>query len=128
MKKLFIQILQFGIVGGTAFLIDYAILFSLTEFAGFNYLIAGMISFSVAVVYNYILSTFWVFDIKKTRNKKKDFIIFILLSVVGLGLNQLVMWISVDKIGIYYMFAKIIATALVMVYNFITRKMFLESN
>jgi putative flippase GtrA len=48
------------------------------------------------------------------------FVIFIILSVIGLGINQLVMWIAVDIFKMFYMIAKIGATAIVMVYNFIT--------
>lgn len=51
---------------------------------------------------------------------------FIVLSVIGLGINQLFMWLFVDMMHIYYMLSKIIATVIVMVYNFITRKIFLE--
>jgi putative flippase GtrA len=49
-----------------------------------------------------------------------------LLSVIGLGINQLIMWVLVDKAGIFYMISKIAATIVVSVYNFITRKIFLE--
>ena len=59
-------------------------------------------------------------------NKAQELTVFIGLSVVGLGLNQVLMWIFVDKLNIYYMLSKIIATAIVMVYNFITRKLFIE--
>ena len=56
----------------------------------------------------------------------QELTVFIGLSVIGLGLNQLLMWLFVDKLHIYYMLSKIIATAIVMVYNFITRKLFIE--
>ena len=74
---------------------------------------------------NYVLSLTFVFDTKK-GNKIKEFIIFVVLSVIGLGINQLLMWFSVDILGIFYMISKIGATAVVMVYNFITRKLILE--
>lgn len=125
-KNLFRQIIRFAFVGGSAFVIDYAVMIFLTEAVGINYLISSGISFAVSVIYNYILSVHWVFDVDKDRSKKAEFVIFIILSVIGLGINQLVMWIAVDLAGIFYMIAKIIATAIVMVYNFITRKLFLE--
>ena len=53
--------------------------------------------------------------------------VFLVLSVIGLGINQLIMWIAVDKGHIFYMISKIGATAVVTVYNFITRKIFLEN-
>ena len=54
------------------------------------------------------------------------FIIFIVFSVLGLLLNNLIMWITVDFLSIYYLLAKILATIIVMVFNFVTRKIFLE--
>ena len=125
-KKLLQQIIRFGFVGGTAFIIDAGILFILTQFLNVHYLISGMISFTVSVIYNYILSIMWVFDAKKDNNKAQELSIFIGLSVIGLGINQFIMWVMVDKIGVYYMLSKIVSTFVVMVYNFITRKIFIE--
>lgn len=125
-KRLFKQIIKFGFVGGSAFLIDYGVLFVLTEFFGIYYLVSSTISFALSVIYNYILSVKWVFDVKGSRSKGQEFIVFLVLSIIGLGINQIVMWITVEKLHIYYMISKIGATAIVMVYNFVTRKLFLE--
>lgn len=126
MKKLIEQIMKFGIVGFLCFFIDYFVLFAATEILGINYLISSGISFSVSVIINYILSTKFVFQTKQDTNKMKEFILFVILSLVGLGINQIIMWFTVEKVSIYYLLGKIVATAIVMVYNFITRKIFLE--
>ena len=83
-------------------------------------------SFCISVIYNYTASVKWVFDVNSEKSKKKQFVEFISFSIVGLLLNDLIMWICVDKFSVYYLLSKIIATAIVMVFNFITRKMFLE--
>ena len=124
-NKLLMQILKFGIVGGTAFIVDYGIFTILSQFLNIHYLIASIISFSISVIYNYILSIKWVFDVSK-KQTTKEFAIFVILSVIGLGLNSLIMYISVDLLNIHEMISKILATAIVMVYNFITRKIFIE--
>ncbi len=124
-KKLIDQILKFGVVGGLAFLIDYALLYVLTEFVGIHYLISSVISFTVSLIFNYILSIKWVFDVTK-KQTAKEIAIFVILSVIGLGINQLVMYVGSDLLHIYYMLTKIIATAIVMVWNFVTRKIFIE--
>ena len=98
----------------------------LTEFFGINYLISSGISFTVSVIFNYILSVCWVFEVDENGDKRKEFIVFVLLSLIGLGINQFIMWVFVSNLHIFYMFAKIFVTAIVMVYNFISRKVFLE--
>ena len=126
MKKLIKQFLRFGIVGGTAFIIDYALLYICTEYLGIYYFISSIISFSISTIFNYIASIYWVFDVNKEKSQSKNFVLFVGLSIVGLGINQLIMWFGVEQLHVYYMIVKIGATAIVMVFNFITRKMFLE--
>lgn len=126
MKNLIKQLFRFGIVGGIAFLIDYSVLFVCTEYLGIYYLISSFISFTVSTVFNYIASVRWVFDVDQKKSQKRNFVLFIVFSVIGLGINQCIMWFGVEKLDLYYMLVKIGATAIVMVFNFVTRKMFLE--
>ena len=126
-SKLFKQIVKFIFVGGTAFVIDYLVMVFLTEVFNINYLVSSVISFCVSVIYNYVMSTVWVFEVDKEKSKTQTFAMFIILSVIGLIINTIVMWLLVDGTNLMpYTIAKIIATAVVMVYNFISRKLFLE--
>ena len=125
-NKLFNQILKFGVVGGIAFVIDYVTLIICKEIININVLLSAAIAFTVSVIFNYILSIKWVFDVNKDKNSKKNFIIFIIFSIIGLGLTELIMWFGTDVIKINYLIVKIIATGIVMIFNFITRKIFLE--
>lgn len=126
MKNLIKQIMRFGVVGVISFLVDYGILYVLTEKANIYYLLSAGISFTVSVVINYLLSMSWVFKSNKKRGKKEEFIIFIVLSLGGLLLNQVMMYVFVDCMNVYYLLAKIVATAIVMIYNFTSRKLILE--
>ena len=126
MKKLINQILKFGVVGGIAFVIDYGILFLLAKVIGLNELISAAISFIISLTFNYFLSTKWVFEAKKQT--PKEVIIFVLLSVVGLGINEVLIYLGTKKLGIDVMIVKVFATAIVMVYNFITRKLIIEKH
>ncbi len=132
MQKLKQQILRFGIVGFLCFFIDYGIMTALIEFFGVKELIASGISFSVSVVVNYILSVTMVFDTDREANQVKQFVIFVILSLIGLGINELIMWGGIAWLKPYmeraYMLVKIFSTGVVMVYNFITRKIFLEKH
>ena len=125
-NKLFLQLIRFGFVGGTAFLIDAGILYILTEFFNIHYLIANVISFGISTIYNYILSILFVFDTKK-KGGSLQVTVFVVLSVVGLFISQLLMWVFVDLLFILTLIAKVISTVIVMCFNFITRKIFLEN-
>ena len=72
MKNLIKQIMRFGVVGVISFLVDYGILYVLTEKANIYYLLSAGISFTVSVVINYLLSMSWVFKSNKKRGKKKS--------------------------------------------------------
>ena len=125
-NELFNQIMKFGVVGGIAFIIDYICLIISKEIFELSVLLSAAIAFIISVIFNYILSIKWVFNVNKKIDQKKNFIIFIVLSIIGLILTEIIMWFGTDIIKISYLIVKIFATAIVMVFNFITRKMFLE--
>lgn len=127
-KKLIAQFMKFGIVGVIAFLIDYGLMVALTEFFGVPYLISNTISFTVSVVFNYVASMRCVFERRDDMSRHREFIIFVVLSIIGLILNDLFMWLFVSVWFIDYRIAKIIVTVLVAIWNFVTRKIFLEKH
>lgn len=118
--------IKFGFVGFLCFFIDYGIMVLLTEVAGIVYLVSSACSFTVSVIVNYILSVTFVFETDKEKSRIKEFIVFVFLSIIGLGINQLCMWFGVELLHISYLIVKIGATAVVMVYNFISRKLIIE--
>lgn len=120
------QIYRFAVVGGLAFVIDFALLLHLTEMVGFNYLLSATISFIVSVLFNYVLSVFWVFDGRKQCRSLLQVLLFFVLATCGLLLNNAIMWFSVEILAISYIIGKLVATAVVMIFNFVTRKILLE--
>lgn len=139
MKKLMNQILKFGVVGALAFLIDYGVFTVLANVLHVHYLIANVCGFVLSLIFNYLMSMKFVFERKENADKRKEFVTFAILSVIGLGINELIILGCVDgiylnstllqeqfSIGIAKQIGKIIATGIVMVYNFISRKIFIE--
>lgn len=125
MKNLIIQIIKFSIVGVIATIIDFSVLMLLKEVVHLDVLVASALSFCVSVVANYILSMLFVFKGGK-NGKIKEFIIFVVLSIGGLLLNQLLMWLGTEILAVYYLWVKVFACVFVPIYNFVTRKIFLE--
>ena len=126
-KKLFLQFCKFGLVGTLCFCIDYGLMVLLTETGILSYFVASGVSFTFSVLVNYILSMRFVFKGKDELSKLQEMAIFLALSLVGLALNQMIMWIAVEFFKMFYALAKILATMRVTTYNFISRKLFLEA-
>lgn len=125
-NKLLMQIAKFIIVGGIATIIDFVLLYILKEFVGINEIVSNTISFTISLIYNYIASIKWVFDVDNNKNQNKQFVTFVVFSIIGLFINNLILWICIDKFSINYLLGKVIATGIVMIFNFVTRKRFLE--
>ena len=129
-SKLVQQIIKFGAVGFLCFFIEYGLLILLREAAGMPVLVANFLAFVVSAIVNYILSILFVFETDKNKNKVKEFLLFFVLSVGGLIINQLVLWAGTTLLDPFwsrsYILVKPFATGVVMVYNFITRKIFIE--
>lgn len=136
MKKLMEQIVKFGIVGVLATLIDMGVLMFLREAFGLDDLVAAPISFTISVIFNYICSMKYVFERRDDMSRQREFIIFVILSIIGLGINQLVMWGLKGRLEFLqiwqllyhfeYMIRKVVATVIVLIWNFVSRKVLLE--
>lgn len=120
-----VQLFRYCFVGGIAFLVDYGLLYLLSDKFGLHYLVSSSIAFIAGVVVNYIISTFWVFSESKYKDKRKEFAIFAIIGVIGLALTEGLMWLFTGVIGIHYMISKIITAALVLMWNFLARKIIL---
>ena len=125
---LVLQYAKFAVVGITSLMVDYIFMVFLTENAAFglDYFQACAFSYTLSVFVNYYLSMKYVFHSRDDMGKVKEASIFFVLSLVGLFLNQMMMWVAVELFGIYYMAAKLLSTLLVTNYNFISRKKFFE--
>ena len=115
------EMARFVLVGGACFILDYGLLYILTEYGGLYYLFSAGISFTVSVLVNYWLCLVCVFRGANAQTRRMK-MLFFGSSIAGLRLNQLLMWMLVDLIGIYYMIAKLIAAAIVMVWNYILKR------
>lgn len=135
MKKLIEQVVKFGIVGVIALIIDYALL-ELLLFAHLNNVVASTISFIIALIFNYVASMKYVFKHREDMAKWMELLIFVISAVIGLLINDLIIWIStfgmVDIAGQQLMYiirtsaGKLVATVVVAIWNFVIRKWLLD--
>lgn len=119
---------KFAIVGLMSLAVDYALLMFLVEACKADLFFSTTISFIASVIVNYVLSMKYVFDHREGMSRKREFTIFAILSAVGLGLNDLYMFVGVTMLNIGYQAMKLISTFLVTWYNFFSRRKFLSNN
>lgn len=125
--KPLLQFIKFGIIGVIATLIDYSVLIILREAFYVDVFIASTISFFVSLIFNYMANMKYVFINKKeSMNKTRTIIAFILTSLVGLMINQLVMYILINDFYIHYILSKFFATIIVFMWNFFSKKLLIE--
>ena len=131
MRRLIEQILKFGVVGFAAFGIDYGVLMFLSQVLWVDPVLAAAISFCVSLLFNYLASMRFVFKRRDDISRSREFVTFLVLSGIGLLINEVLMWAGVALLGnsaIMVTITKVFATAVVMVWNFLSRKRWLEAD
>jgi len=121
-NKILIQLFRYTFVGGFAFIVDFGLLFLLKEIFDIHYILSATLSFIAGLLVNYFISIYWVFTDSKNKNRKIEFLYFGLIGLIGLGLNDILIWFFTDRIGFYYLISKIITAILVYLWNFFARR------
>lgn len=120
----FWEVMRFLVVGGGCFVLEYVLLYTLTEYGHIPYLTSSAVAFTVSLLVNYFLYVTFVFHAR--NQSRKEMILFAATSFAGLGINQVTMWFFVEIAGLWYMFAKVIASAVVMIWNYFTKRYILK--
>lgn len=121
------QFLKFALVGFASLAVEYLFLGYFLQALSMDYLLATTIAFTISIVVNYILSMKYVFSHKENMSRKREFTIFAVLSAIGLGLNDLYMFIGVSLLNVGTMAMKLISTFFVTWYNYFSRRKFLDA-
>lgn len=126
-NSIMFEFLRYLLVGGSAFLLDFIIMYVCNEFVfkGQFLYISVFLGYIVGLIYNFILSCAYVFrdGFKKIKDKEfKSFIIFTIIGIIGLVLTEILMFIFVDLMNINYMLSKVITGIIVVFWNYIARK------
>lgn len=120
-----LKIVRYFFVGGIAAVVDIALFAIFAKYLGYNYIAVACVSFFAATLVNYLISIKFVFESGARHGKKKEVSLVYLVSGVGLGLNLLILYISISILGIEKITSKVIATGLVFFWNYYARKHFI---
>jgi putative flippase GtrA len=108
---------RFGLVGAMGMCIDFGLTWLCREKLRMNQFVANSIGFSVAVVNNYLLNRYWTFNNLNTQ-VASQFSTFLFVSLVGLALNNLLLYLFVKKIKLRFYYAKFVVIGIVFFWNY----------
>ena len=116
---------RYAVVGTIAFAVDFLLLYCGTKYGRLHYLWAAAFGFLGGSVLNYILSIKWVFTRHTLKSLHAEFAAFTLIGILGLGINEVIIWALAGIWGMYYLYAKLCSAGIVFLWNFLCRKIFL---
>ena len=124
-RQLIRELGRYGVVGGIAFIVDFGLLYLLTEWAGLHYLLSATIAFMAGLTLNYTLSVLWVFAYRSCKDKRLEFMLFLIVGIGGVVLTDLSMAILTPLLHGNYLWAKGITAILILLWNFFLRRQLL---
>ena len=126
----FIKVILYLFVGGTAALVEWGLFYLF-----FYYLLVGLrlsvdtltmvataLAFGLSTLYHYFLGNILVFDSGSKYDKSKELSLVFLVSIMGLVFNLVLMYIFVGVLAWQPMFAKVLTSCIVVVWNYLSRK------
>lgn len=122
LRNLALELFGYGIASAIALGVDIGILKALVSWAGWHYLVAATVSFTVGAVVAYILSVNLAFGSRRVANRSIELLIFVALGVVGLLVNAAVISVCVRVVGLAVLQAKLVAAICTFLTNFAVRR------
>jgi dolichol-phosphate mannosyltransferase len=116
------QLLKFGLVGGSGYLINLAVFALLVNNLGVHHAIAAVGAFCVAVSNNFLWNRYWTFE-PGDGHPAFQAARFFTVSVVGLGINLAVLEILLQVSSVGELNAQAVAVAIAMPFNFLANKL-----
>ena len=122
-KTMLLKFLKFGVVGFSGVFVDFGITYLFREKVKIQQFIANAIGFCSAATTNYIFNRIWTFQ---SQNPKvmAEFGEFFLFSLIGLGINTLILWFLVSKLKWNFYISKLFAIGIVTIWNFIANSIY----
>jgi len=120
-----VKIIRYAIVGATAASVDFLFFAILAKWAGFDYLLIGALGFVIATTLNYFLSIRFVFESGVRFQFWKEVSLVFLISLTGLAVNQVVLYLGIGILGWEMLLTKLLATGSVFFWNFGARSQYI---
>lgn len=122
LRALATEIFRYGLASGLSLLVDVALLAVLVEVAGLHYLVSAALSYSAGLIVNYLISVLYVFRYRRIQDRRVEFVSFAGIGLLGLGINQALMWLLTGILGVYYPMSRVISAGIGYTWKYLARK------
>lgn len=122
----YVQFFRYIFVGGIATVVDWSVLELFYAVFDLNLYVSTAFGFAFGLTANYLLSKFFAF--KGTPTDKTvvgEMLVFLITGLIGLGLTEGIMWVMTSALGLHHLLSKAVATAIVLLWNFGSKKILL---
>ena len=119
------KIFRFLISGGISFSTDIVLLYLFTDIFGIWYLTSAIAAFIFAFIVSFSLMKFWTFSDSSRDGIHTQIGIYFFVAVINLTLNTILVYAFVEWVNLYYIFAQIVASALIAIESFFVYKNFI---
>ena len=129
-KSIFLQLIRYAFSGGIAFVVDFGLLWFVTDICHAHYLVGAFCGYTAGLIITYLLSIKWIFSERKLSEQQgAEFIIFTVIGLVGLLLTQGLMYAFTEYLfgTDHYLYSKLLTTVIVSLFNFAMKKLLLFS-
>ncbi len=117
------EFIKYAISGVIAFSADFAVLIIATEKLGVHYLISNIAAYGTGLIVSYTLNIRFVFSNRKFGHKQPlEFLYFVMIVFVGLGISELAMYLITENAGVNYLWAKVASVVFVFAFNYAAKK------
>jgi putative flippase GtrA len=117
-KIMLLKILKFGVVGMSGMIIDFSTTYLCKEKLKIHKYIANAMGFVLAASWNYAFNRIWTFE-SHNPHIGFEFLRFFVVSLIGLGINTLILWLLVSKVKLNFYVSKLFAIGVVLIWNFV---------
>lgn len=114
----FWKFLKFGAVGFSGLFVDFGFTYVCKEWLRIPKYVANAIGFSIAATTNYFLNRIWTFQSHDPKIML-EFSQFFAVSLIGLAINTLILWVLVSRYKKHFYLSKLFAIGVVTIWNFL---------
>ena len=122
-KLLIYKFIKFCVVGFSGLFVDFGTTWFLKEKVRLNKYVANSSGFVLAATSNYFFNRFWTFH-SQNSHIVTEYFSFFSISIAGLGINNLIIYLLTDKLKLNFYLSKLIAVGVVTIWNFVMNYLF----